>query len=52
MDEGRKIALMESAPADVLVGRMLDRRYDVRSRIEDVTPEEMDRRMAKMKATA
>ena len=30
---GRKIALMESAPADVLVGRMLDRRYHVRSRI-------------------
>jgi serine/threonine-protein kinase len=33
VDEGRKIALMESAPADVLVGRMLDRRYHVRSRI-------------------
>jgi serine/threonine-protein kinase len=33
LDEGRKIALMESAPADVLVGRMLDRRYHVRSRI-------------------
>src|ERR1700751_2670761 len=32
-DSGRKIALMESAPADVLVGRMLDRRYHVRSRI-------------------
>jgi len=30
---GRKITLMESAPADVLVGRMLDRRYHVRSRI-------------------
>jgi beta-lactam-binding protein with PASTA domain/predicted Ser/Thr protein kinase len=29
----RKITLMESAPADVLVGRMLDRRYHVRSRI-------------------
>ena len=33
MDGSRKIALMESAPADVLVGRMLDRRYHVRSRI-------------------
>ncbi len=33
LDEGRKITLMESAPADVLVGRMLDRRYHVRSRI-------------------
>jgi eukaryotic-like serine/threonine-protein kinase len=33
VDGGRKIALMESAPADVLVGRMLDRRYHVRSRI-------------------
>jgi serine/threonine-protein kinase len=33
LDGGRKIALMESAPADVLVGRMLDRRYHVRSRI-------------------
>jgi serine/threonine-protein kinase len=30
---GRKISLMESAPADVLPGRMLDRRYHVRSRI-------------------
>ena len=30
---GRKIALMESAPADLLTGRMLDRRYQVRSRI-------------------
>src|ERR1700743_2702684 len=30
---GRKIALMESAHADVLVGRTLDRRYHVRSRI-------------------
>src|SRR6202020_2247381 len=30
---GRKIALMESAPADTLTGRMLDRRYHVRSRI-------------------
>ena len=30
---GRKIAVMESAPADVLTGRMLDRRYHVRSRI-------------------
>jgi eukaryotic-like serine/threonine-protein kinase len=30
---GRKITVMESAPADVLVGRMLDRRYHVRSRI-------------------
>ena len=33
VDGGRKIALMESASADVLVGRMLDRRYHVRSRI-------------------
>jgi eukaryotic-like serine/threonine-protein kinase len=31
--EGRKIALMESAHPDVLVGRTLDRRYHVRSRI-------------------
>ena len=30
---GRKIAVMESAPADMLTGRMLDRRYHVRSRI-------------------
>jgi eukaryotic-like serine/threonine-protein kinase len=30
---GRKITVMESAPADVLPGRMLDRRYHVRSRI-------------------
>src|SRR3984957_3384203 len=28
-----KIAVMESAPADMLTGRMLDRRYHVRSRI-------------------
>jgi serine/threonine-protein kinase len=33
MAGGRKIALMESAHADVLVGRTLDRRYHVRSRI-------------------
>jgi eukaryotic-like serine/threonine-protein kinase len=30
---GRKIALMESAQADTLTGRLLDRRYQVRSRI-------------------
>jgi len=30
---GRKLALMESAATDVLPGRMLDRRYHVRSRI-------------------
>jgi beta-lactam-binding protein with PASTA domain/predicted Ser/Thr protein kinase len=33
MGRGRKIALMESAHADVLVGRTLDRRYHVRSSI-------------------
>ncbi len=33
LGSGRKIAVMESAPADVLTGRMLDRRYHVRSRI-------------------
>src|SRR5580692_1485009 len=32
-DSRDKIVVMESAPADVLVGRMLDRRYHVRSRI-------------------
>jgi eukaryotic-like serine/threonine-protein kinase len=30
---GRKIAMMEPAPADLLTGRLLDRRYVVRSRI-------------------
>jgi serine/threonine-protein kinase len=32
-DRGRKIAVMDPAPADMLTGRMLDGRYHVRSRI-------------------